>query len=336
MNVAAIAANTKTMRRRSNVGFTITSAFKWWVRECIQTALALDYDGEEVSYAELYAWASRVAAHLVESGVKPGDRISIFGTNSLEYAVLLLGTMLAGGISAPLSFRSSVRELRRARDGNPAAERCCSRIATTLGTAREALGEAEAANLRSLSEIRPLRDAPATWPMHCTNRTRMIPCSSSAPAVPRASPRVSFTLIARPWSMRPNSRSCSRAAAETAAASSPRVPTAPRREPCCSCSSSRPGATIYAQSRFKPGARPRSCCKVKEEDHHLPGLGHLFRAHRRPARVRARGPLEHRNSRRSAVRASTLPCWHATASAASCCARHYWQHGSRWRLGRTR
>jgi fatty-acyl-CoA synthase len=145
------------------VSFTVTRAFKWWVREH-PDRVALEYDGEEVSYAELYAWSSRVAGYLVESGVKPGDRISIFGTNSLEYAVLILGIMLLGGISAPLSFRSSVRELRRAM----------GTLSPTLlfadeehsGIAREALGEAEAANLRSLSEIRPLRNAPAPGRLH--------------------------------------------------------------------------------------------------------------------------------------------------------------------------
>src|ERR1700722_17994982 len=95
------------------MGFTITSAFKWWAREC-PTRVALSFDGEEVTYAELHAWASRIAAHLIECGIRPGDRVGMVGVNCLEYAVLLLGTMLAGGISAPLSFRSSARELRRA------------------------------------------------------------------------------------------------------------------------------------------------------------------------------------------------------------------------------
>jgi fatty-acyl-CoA synthase len=94
------------------VAFTVTNAFKWWVREH-PGRLAIDHDGEEVSYSQLHDWATRVAMDLIESGIKPGDRVSAFGTNSLEYAVLIVATMLAGGISAPVSFRSSVRELNR-------------------------------------------------------------------------------------------------------------------------------------------------------------------------------------------------------------------------------
>jgi fatty-acyl-CoA synthase len=138
------------------VGFTITSAFKWWVREC-PNRLALDYDGEEVSYAELHAWASRVAAHLIAAGIKSGDRVSAFGTNSLEYAVLLLGTMLAGGTSAPVSFRSSVRELRSAL--TTLQPKLLFTDLDHAATAREA-SETETIQLHSLSEVRALRDAP--------------------------------------------------------------------------------------------------------------------------------------------------------------------------------
>lgn len=145
------------------MGFTITSAFKWWAREC-PTRVALSFDGEEVTYAELHAWASRIGAHLIECGVRPGDRVGMVGVNCLEYAVLLLGTMLAGGISAPLSFRSSARELRRA----------LKILQPTLlftdeersATAREALDNAGTTKLRLLPEIRPLRFASPPGHLH--------------------------------------------------------------------------------------------------------------------------------------------------------------------------
>src|SRR6202041_3269466 len=88
------------------VAFTVTNAFKWWVREH-PDRLAISYDGEEISYSQLHAWAAGVAENLMANGIKPGDRVSAFGTNSLEYAVLIVATMLSGGISAPVSFRSS-------------------------------------------------------------------------------------------------------------------------------------------------------------------------------------------------------------------------------------
>jgi fatty-acyl-CoA synthase len=139
------------------VAFTVTNAFKWWVHEH-PGRLAIDYDGEEVSYSQLHDWATRVAMDLIESGIKPGDRVSAFGTKSLEYAVLIVATMLAGGISAPVSFRSSVRELNRSL--GTLQPRVLFSDDEHAATARQAIGNKGPA-LRSLSEVRALRDAPS-------------------------------------------------------------------------------------------------------------------------------------------------------------------------------
>ena len=138
------------------MAFTVTKAFKWWVREH-PDRLAISYDGEEVSYSQLHAWAARVADNLIASGIKPGDRVSAFGTNSLEYAVLIVAIMLAGGISAPINFRSSVRELNRSL--GTLQPLVLFSDAEHAPTARQAIGESHL-TLRSLSEIRALRDAP--------------------------------------------------------------------------------------------------------------------------------------------------------------------------------
>lgn len=145
------------------MAFTITSAFRWWMREC-PDRLALDYDGEEVSFAELYAWASRVAGHLIASGIEPGDRVCSYGTNSLEYAVLLLGNMLAGAVSAPVSFRSSVRELKRFL--GTVQPSLLFTDDERLAAARDAVGAADTPKVRLLAEIRPLRQAPAPEQLH--------------------------------------------------------------------------------------------------------------------------------------------------------------------------
>ena len=145
------------------MAFTITSAFRWWAREC-PDRIAFDYDGEQVTFAQLYAWASRVGAHLAASGIEPGDRVCGYAANSLEYAVLLLGTMLAGGISAPVSFRSSVREVSRFL-----ATVQPSLLFTDeerLAAARDAVAGAALPKLRLLAEMRPLRAAPAPGRLH--------------------------------------------------------------------------------------------------------------------------------------------------------------------------
>ncbi|WP_157220704.1 class I adenylate-forming enzyme family protein [Flavisphingomonas formosensis] len=143
------------------MSFTLTNAIRWWVREH-PTRVALDFDGEELSYAGLYEWAARVAAALIADGVKPGDRVSIVAANTLDYAVLIVAIMLAGGIHAPLSFRSSARELRQSLD--TVTPTLLFTDADREATAREALGETPATALRSLAAIRPLRQAAAPLP----------------------------------------------------------------------------------------------------------------------------------------------------------------------------
>lgn len=94
------------------MAFTIERAIKWWFRDK-PDHLAIHYDGETLTFGELEAWASRVSAWLEEEGVRPGDRVAMVAANSLDYAVLIVATMLAGGISNPLSFRASPRDLRK-------------------------------------------------------------------------------------------------------------------------------------------------------------------------------------------------------------------------------
>jgi fatty-acyl-CoA synthase len=140
------------------MSFTVTSALKWWVREHPQR-VALDYDGEAVTFRELYDWGARVAARLIELGVERGDRVSAFGFNSLEYAVLLIGALLAGAVSAPVSFRSSPRELSRALA--LLTPKLLFSDEPHVQSAQQALAEAPGARLLSLADVRRLREAPS-------------------------------------------------------------------------------------------------------------------------------------------------------------------------------
>jgi fatty-acyl-CoA synthase len=139
------------------MAFTVSRAFQWWSIDR-PDRVALDYEGEPVTYRELYAWGARVAAWLAAQGVKPGDRVSTVAANSLDYAVLIVGIMLSGGINAPLTFRASPRELRRSLDLLTPALLFCD--AEREDCARDALGGEEQGKLRSLGVIRGLRDAP--------------------------------------------------------------------------------------------------------------------------------------------------------------------------------
>jgi fatty-acyl-CoA synthase len=139
------------------MAFTIERALKWWFRDKPE-ALAIYYDGETLTFAELEAWATRVSAWLEDEGVVPGDRVGMVAANSIEYAVLIIGTMLAGGIANPLSFRSSARDLRKSF--SITEPRLVFADQDRAECVAEAL-EPDAENRgRDLATIRALRDAP--------------------------------------------------------------------------------------------------------------------------------------------------------------------------------
>ncbi|UGQ55416.1 long-chain-fatty-acid--CoA ligase (plasmid) [Rhodococcus qingshengii] len=73
--------------------------------------VALLTDNIGVSYLDLQAHSSRVAAALMKSGVSRGDRVSYLGKNSSEFFYLLIGAAQIGAIVVPLNWRLAVPEL---------------------------------------------------------------------------------------------------------------------------------------------------------------------------------------------------------------------------------
>ncbi|MEW5929248.1 MAG: amino acid adenylation domain-containing protein [Gemmatimonadota bacterium] len=65
-------------------------------------APALRFEGRSLSYAELYARASRLANRLRREGVGPEVRVGICMEPALEMVVSVLGVLLAGGAYVPL------------------------------------------------------------------------------------------------------------------------------------------------------------------------------------------------------------------------------------------
>ncbi len=74
-------------------------------------AVALDFGEDRATYLEYRDWSERIAVDLVKRGVKPGDRVGICAANSLQYCILILGIMRAGGIVVPLNMRYTPHEL---------------------------------------------------------------------------------------------------------------------------------------------------------------------------------------------------------------------------------
>ncbi len=65
-------------------------------------AIALVYENQSISYAELNAQANRLAHHLRELGVQPESRVALYALPSIETMVGILAVLKAGGAYVPL------------------------------------------------------------------------------------------------------------------------------------------------------------------------------------------------------------------------------------------
>lgn len=89
---------------------TVIDALTWWAR-ISPDAIAIDFDGDPVTYEQLNTWVDGVAAMLADTGVDVGDRVSIVGPNTLEWCVAALAACKLGAIVAPFNHRMVAREL---------------------------------------------------------------------------------------------------------------------------------------------------------------------------------------------------------------------------------
>ena len=65
----------------------------------------------DCAWAELIGLVERLAARLVETGLERGQSVAILGTSSIEYALVFLAAIRAGGVAAPLTTSASPRQL---------------------------------------------------------------------------------------------------------------------------------------------------------------------------------------------------------------------------------
>jgi HIP---CoA ligase len=72
-----------------------------------EAVVDLSADGTErrVTFAELAGLVRRAATGCVTRGVQPGDRVAVWGPNSLEWVVAALGALSAGAALVPLNTR---------------------------------------------------------------------------------------------------------------------------------------------------------------------------------------------------------------------------------------
>jgi feruloyl-CoA synthase len=82
-----------------------TAARKYGPREALVTT------GRRVTFAELDAAVTRMAGHLQTYGVGPGDKVAVFGRNTISWVVGFLATLRLGGTTVPLNHKLAPPEL---------------------------------------------------------------------------------------------------------------------------------------------------------------------------------------------------------------------------------
>ncbi|MEP2027813.1 MAG: long-chain-fatty-acid--CoA ligase [Paracoccaceae bacterium] len=73
--------------------------------------IAVEDNSVSLSYSELWARASRLAAHLMKVGLRPGDRIALLAKNDVAFIELTLAAGMTGVVLVPLNFRLAQPEI---------------------------------------------------------------------------------------------------------------------------------------------------------------------------------------------------------------------------------
>lgn len=125
-----------------------------WARQQPE-AIALDFYGYSLSWAELDHLSERCAALLVELGVQPGDRVALFMPNCPQLHIAFYGLLKCGAVYAPVSPLSKALELSyQLKDSGARVILCFDQLLPVVRAVREdcALRHVLAT---SLSELRP-------------------------------------------------------------------------------------------------------------------------------------------------------------------------------------
>ncbi len=89
---------------------SFTDILTGWAR-AQPDAIALVDEDKDVAWAELIGLVERLAARLIETGLERGQSVAILGTSTVEYALVFLAAVRAGGVAAPLTTSASPEQL---------------------------------------------------------------------------------------------------------------------------------------------------------------------------------------------------------------------------------
>ncbi|NWA29568.1 AMP-binding protein [Pseudomonas gingeri] len=127
-----------------------------WARQQPQ-AIALDFYGHSLSYAELDNLSDRCAALFSELGVKPGDRVALFMPNCPQLHIAFYAILKCGAVYAPVSPLSKTLELSyQLKDSGAQVIFCFDLLLPLVQAVRE---ECQLRHVlaTSLSELRPVQ-----------------------------------------------------------------------------------------------------------------------------------------------------------------------------------
>lgn len=93
------------------MAFNLADMFEHTV-DVIPDRAALVCGSDRCTYAELEDRSNRLAHHLIDAGISPGDHIGIYGMNSIQWVEALLATLKVRAVPVNINYRYVEQELR--------------------------------------------------------------------------------------------------------------------------------------------------------------------------------------------------------------------------------
>ncbi|MGC5698790.1 AMP-binding protein [Pseudomonas sp. NFXW11] len=132
----------------------LTEYLRAWAREQ-GAAVALDFYGHSLSFAELDHQSDRCAALLTELGVRPGDRVAVFLPNCPQLHIGFWGILKCGAVYAPVSPLARSLELEyQLKDSDAQVILCFDQLLDVVHAVAESCG-LQHILASSLSELCP-------------------------------------------------------------------------------------------------------------------------------------------------------------------------------------
>lgn len=143
-----------------------------------------------IDYAELDASVNCLAHHFLDSGLRPGDRVAVHWSNSIESAQLLLAAFRAGLVAVPINLRLKPAEIAYIFEHSGA--RVCYSEPGLAALAHEARG---ASGPEIVSQLPPLTGGVAPLPEVDPDRPAVILYTSGTTARPKGVTHTHRTLF---------------------------------------------------------------------------------------------------------------------------------------------